>query len=87
MGINYHKLDQATSYLGVYNKKDQSVKVTDKLHIQDPEYGFFDGMLQTATSDGQLAGLIDAADFIENMNSKSVFTIGEEDNPVVVIIE
>jgi len=83
---NYHHLDQAKNYLGVYNKRDKSVKVTDKTQIKDPDYGFFNGMLHSATANGELVGLIDAEDFMEEMNGKHLFDLSEEDNPVVVII-
>ncbi|WP_102408875.1 6-bladed beta-propeller [Parabacteroides bouchesdurhonensis] len=85
--INYYNLQNAKTYWGIYNKKDKSVKVTDKLQIKKPANGYFAGELQTATSEGQLLGLVDAASFIENINVDNLHDISEDDNHIVIIVE
>lgn len=84
---NYYDLQKAKTYWGIYSKKDKSVKVTDKLRIKDSAGGYFTGELQTATSEGQLIGLVDAASFIENSNVSNSYNISEDDNPIVIIVE
>lgn len=84
---NYYHIQDVKTYWGVYNKKNKSVKVTDAGKIEDTENSLFIGKLHTATSDGQLVGLVDAATFIEYAADKEGFHISEEDNPIVTIIE
>ncbi|WP_455628921.1 6-bladed beta-propeller [Parabacteroides chinchillae] len=84
---NYYNLQDTKIYWGIYSKKDKSVKVTDKLQIKDSANGYFTGELQTATSKGQLLGLVDAASFIENTNVDNLYDISEDDNPIVIIVE
>ena len=85
--MNYYKGPESKTYWGIYNKQDEFVKVTDKLQIEDAKNGTFTGKLQTATADGKLIGLVDAASFMENVKNENVFNMSEEDNPVVVIFE
>ncbi|MCD7975706.1 MAG: hypothetical protein LUG51_00595, partial [Tannerellaceae bacterium] len=84
---NYYHLQESNTYLGVYNKHDKSVKITNKPYIKDSANNFIIEPLQTATSDGQLVGLMDAASFIENMNRENILDLSEEDNPIAVIVE
>lgn len=85
--MNYYNLQDAKTYWGSYNKKNKLVKVTDKLHILDSVNGIFLENLQTATSDGQLVGLIEATSCIEKMRNKKTFDISEDSNPIVVIVK
>ena len=85
--MNYYNLQDAKTYWGSYNKKNKLVKVTDKLHISDSVNGIFLENLQTATSDGQFVGLIEATSYIEKMSNKKTFDISEDSNPIVVIVK
>ncbi|MCC8197453.1 MAG: 6-bladed beta-propeller [Tannerellaceae bacterium] len=84
---NYYHLQESKTYLGVYNKHDKSIQVTDKPYMIDAKNSFIIEPLQTATSDGQLVGLIDASSFTGNMNMENILGLSEEDNPIVVIVE
>ncbi len=85
--MNYYDLQNSKTYLGIYDKVNKIVKVTDENKIEDSVNEILINMPQSATSDGQLIGLIDAFSFIENDDLRSKFNVLEEDNPVVVIIK
>lgn len=84
--INYFNLKDSKTYLGVYNKKNNSVKVTNSDKIIDSVKNIFIGKLHTATSDGKFVGLMDATTFLGS-NKNNPFNISEEDNPIVTIID
>lgn len=79
-------MKDSKTYLGVYNKKNELVKVTDSDKIKDSGKNLFIGKLHTATSDGKFVGLMGAAAFLDNTKNSS-FNISEEDNPIVTIID
>lgn len=84
--INYYNLKDSKTYLGVYNKENNQVKVTDVNEIEDSKNNLLIGKLFTATSDGKLVGLMDSNAFLEK-NNNSNLNISEEDNPIIIIIE
>lgn len=95
--INYKGLGKDETYWGIYDKENGRVKVMAKGKISDPANGLFVKSFQTATANGELAGLLDIAEvkeWIEENPSKEdnqawqlLSDLSDESNPVAVIVE
>lgn len=95
--INYKGLGKDETYWGIYDKRNGRVKVMAKGKISDPANGLFVKSFQTATAEGELAGLLDIAEvkewikenpFKENNQVRQLLSdLPDESNPVAVIIE
>lgn len=71
-------------YWGVYNKLSHEVKITDKHQIKDESNGCMIEELHTATSDGEIIGLISIERYMETSGNTQV---KEDDNPIAVILK
>ena len=95
--INYKGLGKDETYWGIYDKENGQVKVMAKGKIGDPENWLFVKSFQTATAEGELAGLLDIAEvkeWIEENPSKKdnqvrqlLSDLPDESNPVAVIVK
>lgn len=71
-------------YWGVYNKLTHEIKISDKNQLVDGNNGYVIEELHTATSDGEIIGLISIERYIEvsgNTQAK------EDDNPIAVVLK
>lgn len=71
-------------YWGVYNKLTHEVKISDKHQIKDENNGYVIEEMHTATSDGEIIGLVSVERYMELSRNKQM---GSDDNPIAVILE
>lgn len=71
-------------YWGVYNKLTHEVKISDRHQIKDENNGYVIEELHTATSDGEIIGLISIEQYMEVSGNTQ---IKEDDNPIAVVFK
>lgn len=71
-------------YWGVYNKLTHEIKISDKNQLVDGNNGYVIEELHTATSDGEIIGLISIERYIEVSGNTQV---KEDDNPIAVVLK
>lgn len=71
-------------YWGVYNKLTNEVKISDKHQIKDENKGYVIEELHSATSDGEIIGLISIEQYMEVSGNTQV---KEDDNPIAVVLK
>lgn len=75
---------ESNIYWGVYNKLTHEVKISDKHQIKDENNGYVIEELHTATSDGEIIGLISIEQYMEVSGNTQV---KEDDNPIAVVLK
>lgn len=71
-------------YWGVYNKSTNEVKVSECKYLKDENDRCVVEELHTATSDGEIVGLISAEQYMKISGNSQV---KEDDNPIAVILK
>lgn len=71
-------------YWGVYNKSTNEIKVSEGKHLKDENNRYAVEELHTATSNGEILGLISVEKYMKISGNALV---KEDDNPVVVILK